>query len=186
MSEPTSVGGNATTLSGIVGPLLAKRFPPSARQRPADQRRRENGFELSTRRSRGKTRQCTPPPGRKLQLSRAGNPSAPKPLQDDGHNPLFGSSFRHRRSRTICGFQSSTGGGRRAELSAMRARKHKTVRNPLMTVMGMVEWSPNVRHENLRCGPAGPPACPHRSPASVVITPVIHSSASFSYPMPAH
>ena len=34
----------------------------------------------------------------------------------------------------------------------MRARKHKTVRNPLMTVMGTVEWSPNVRHENLRCG----------------------------------
>ena len=44
MSELTSVGGNATSLSGIVQPLLAKRFPPPLRGNdPADQRRRENG-----------------------------------------------------------------------------------------------------------------------------------------------
>ena len=73
-------------------------------------------------------------------------------------------------------------GSRAGNSPAMRwGGKVTTVRNPLMTVRGTVESS-NVRHENLRCGSTGPPACPHRSPASVVsrFAPVIHTSASFS------
>ena len=141
MSELTSVGGT----------LLAKRFPPLR----GNDRRISVVVRMASslaHAGRAAKRGSAPRPT-------AGSCSFPAPVTHMLLNGFrmtvitlcSGPVFAIAAAEPSAGSKAQRG-GRRAELSAMRARKHKTVRNPLMTVMGTVEWSPNVRHENLKCG----------------------------------